>query len=69
MKIIFGIILIYIILVVSSAGTMRYIWNAGFKGTKEEETWKTSLKEFSIIYLYVGIILLMIFSIFYFCFK
>jgi hypothetical protein len=68
MKIIIGIILIYIILVISSASLMRYIWNAGYKGTEHEETWGTSLTKFSIGYLIVGIILMMIFSIFHFCF-
>jgi len=66
MKIIIGIILIYIILVISSASLMRYIWNSGFKGTEHEETWKTSLTNFSIGYLIVGIILIMIISIFHF---
>jgi hypothetical protein len=68
MKIIIGIILIYIILVISSASLMRYIWNAGYKGTEHEETWRTSLTKFSIGYLITGIILMMIFSIFHFCF-
>jgi hypothetical protein len=68
MKIIIGIILIYIILVISSASLMRYIWNAGYEGTEHEETWVKSLTKFSIGYLIAGIILMMIFSIFHFCF-
>jgi uncharacterized membrane protein len=68
MKIIIGIILIYIILVVSSASLMRYIWNTGHKGTELEETWTKSLKTFAIGYFIVRIILMMIFSIFHFCF-
>jgi hypothetical protein len=68
MKIIIGIILIYIILVISSASLMRYIWNAGYKGTEHEETWRTSLTKFSIGYLIAMIILMMIFSTFHFCF-
>jgi hypothetical protein len=47
MKIIIGIILIFIILVISSASLMRYIWNAGYKGTEYEETWRTSLTKFN----------------------
>jgi hypothetical protein len=68
MKIIIGIILIYIILVVSSAWLMRFVWNTGHKGTELEETWTKSLKTFAIGYFIVGIILMMIFSIFHFCF-
>lgn len=63
MKIIIGIILIYIILVISSASIMRYIWNSGYKGTEHEETWKKSITNFGILYLVVGIILIMIFSV------
>ena len=66
MKIVIGIILIYIILVVSSASLMRYIWNAGYKGTEHEETWKTSLTKFSIGYFIAGVMLTMIISIFHF---
>jgi hypothetical protein len=68
MKIIIGIILIYIILVVCSAALMGYIWNTVYKGTEHEETWKTLLIKFGIGYFIIGIILIMFFSIFHFCF-
>lgn len=64
MKIIIGIILIYIILVVSSAGLMRYIWDYGEHG----ETWKSSLTKFGVGYLIFGIIVILIVSILNFCF-
>lgn len=59
MKIIIGIILLYIIAVISSAGLAKYM---------EIDAWKTALKKFAIGYIIVGIILIMIFSIFHFCF-
>lgn len=68
MKIIIGIILIYIIIVISSASLMRYIWSP-YKGTEHEETWKKSLTKFSILYLIVVIFIMMIISFFHFCFN
>jgi hypothetical protein len=49
-KIAIGLFLIYILLVVMSAALFRYIWNGGFKGTEQEETWKSSLTKFSVGY-------------------
>jgi hypothetical protein len=59
MKIIIGIILMYIILVISSASLWKYIW----KGHRLEDTWMKSIKIFSIGYFIVGIILIMFFLI------
>jgi hypothetical protein len=68
MKIIIGFILLYIILVISGASLFRLIWNAGYKGTKLEETWKSSLTKFGILNFIAGLIIIMIFSIFHFFF-
>jgi hypothetical protein len=57
MKTIIGIIIIYIILVISSSSLMRFTM---------EETWKKSITIFSIGYLFVGIFVAIIFSILHF---
>ncbi len=67
MKMIIGFILLYIILVISSASLFKLIMSP-YKGTKLEETWKSSLKKSSIVNFIAGIFIIMIFSIFHFCF-
>jgi uncharacterized oligopeptide transporter (OPT) family protein len=53
MKIIIGCVLAYIVLVISSASTMMWLWEP-YKGTEHEETWSKSLKNFGVGYLLVA---------------
>lgn len=69
MKIIIGIILIYVLAVLVSTFLFKYIWNSLYKGTEHETNWKSPLNKFSIIYLMTGVIFFLLFSIVHFFFN
>lgn len=67
MKIIIGVILIYILLVTVSSVLMKYIISP-FVGTEHEESWLKTIKDFSLGYLIAMVLIAIVISIFNFCF-
>ena len=67
MNTILGIAFLYIILVVLSAATSRYIINSGYKGTEYEETWTKALITFGIIYFIAGVFIYICFLLCKYC--